>query len=65
MSREEAIIEIQNMRKFNYTLAPEEVFDMAINALNREQQFLDAGYKNTSVEFYIGGRKFSVREIPQ
>lgn len=34
MTREEAIKELENMRKFNYTLAPMEVFDMAINALS-------------------------------
>lgn len=40
-------------------------FDAAIEALKREQQFLDAGYKNEEVEFYIGGRKFIVREVAQ
>ena len=43
----------------------EEVVDMAINALHREQQFLDAGYKNGRVEFNIGGRRFMVKELPQ
>ena len=38
---------------------------MAINALEREQQFLDAGYKNGRVEFMIGGRKFMVKELAQ
>ena len=33
MTREEAIKELENMKKFNYTLAPLEVFDMAIKAL--------------------------------
>lgn len=42
-----------------------EALDMAISAVKREQQFLDAGYKNGSVEFYIGGRKFVVRELAQ
>lgn len=32
---EEAIREIKNMAKFNYTLAPKEVFDMVIKALER------------------------------
>ena len=36
MTREEAIKEIKNMAKFNYTLAPTEVFDMAIKALEQE-----------------------------
>jgi len=39
--------------------------DMAINALEREQKFLDAGYKNDRVEFMIGGRKFMVKEMAQ
>ena len=43
----------------------EEAVDMAINALHREQQFLDAGYKNGRVEFNIGGRRFMVKELPQ
>lgn len=34
MTKEEAIKELENMRKFNYTLAPMEVFDMAIEALS-------------------------------
>ena len=33
MTREEVIKELENMKKFNYTLAPLEVFDMAIKAL--------------------------------
>lgn len=36
MDREEAIKELQNMKAFNYTLAPIEVFDMAIKALQGE-----------------------------
>lgn len=36
MDREEAIKELQNMKAFNYTLAPIEVFDMAIEALSIE-----------------------------
>lgn len=39
--------------------------DMAINALEREQKFLDAGYNNGRVEFMIGGRKFMVKELAQ
>lgn len=39
--------------------------DMAIDALEREQKFLDAGYKNGRVEFMIGGRKFMVKEMAQ
>lgn len=43
----------------------DEALDMAINALKREQKFLDAGYKNGRVEFMIGGRKFMVKEMAQ
>ena len=39
--------------------------EMAITALEREQKFLDAGYKNGRVEFMIGGRKFMVKEMAQ
>lgn len=33
MTKEEVIKELENMKKFNYTLAPLEVFDMAIRSL--------------------------------
>lgn len=33
MTNEEVIKELENMRKFNYTLAPDEVFNKAIKAL--------------------------------
>ena len=36
MTREEAIRELENMKNFNYTLAPLEVFEMAISALSTE-----------------------------
>lgn len=42
-----------------------EAVNMAIKALEREQKFLDAGYKNGRVEFMIGGRKFMVKEMAQ
>ena len=42
-----------------------EAYQRAINAVEREQQFLDAGYKNGRVEFMIGGRKFMVKEMAQ
>ena len=38
---------------------------LSIEVLERVQQFLEAGYKNETVEFYIGGRKFSVKELAQ
>ena len=43
----------------------EEAIQLAINALKREQQLLDAGHKNGKVEFYIGGRKFMAKELAQ
>lgn len=36
MEIKEAIAELRNMRKFNYTLAPDEVFTMAISALEKQ-----------------------------
>jgi len=42
-----------------------EAYDMAIEALKREQQLLDAGYQNTTIDFYIGGRLFRAKEIAQ
>ena len=36
MTTEEIIDEIENIRKFNYTLAPDEVFDKVIKALQME-----------------------------
>ncbi len=37
MTNEEVIREIENIRKFNYTLAPDEVFDRAISALKESR----------------------------
>lgn len=36
MTNAEAIAELRNMHKFNYTLAPDEVFQMAISALDKQ-----------------------------
>ena len=33
MTKEEVIKELENMKKFNYTLAPLEVFNMAIRSI--------------------------------
>ena len=63
MTREEAIAYFNDMNECTYGSA--EPILMAIEALKREQQFLDAGYKNGKVEFYIGGRKFMVKELAQ
>lgn len=40
MDTEEVIAELQNMRKFNYTLAPDEVFTTAISALRFRDAWL-------------------------
>ena len=37
MTDEEIIKEIENIRKFNYTLAPDEVFDRAISAIKESK----------------------------
>lgn len=75
MTLDEAINYNKNLRaymkitdkKSEYKFLQEnyEALNMAINALEREQQFLDAGYKNGRVEFMIGGRKFMVKEMAQ
>lgn len=36
MDAREAIIELRNIQKFNYTLAPDDVFNMAIAALEKQ-----------------------------
>lgn len=65
MTREEAIDRLKEARVGHYEFLSMETLNMAIKALEREQQFLDAGYKNNRVEFMIGGRKFMVKEMAQ
>ena len=65
MTREEAIGFIIKDKEQRGECFISEALDMAINALEREQKFLDAGYKNGRVEFMIGGRKFMVKEMAQ
>lgn len=65
MTREEAIEVISQDIPCEYDIDLIEALNMAINALHREQQFLEAGYKNGRVEFNIGGRKFMVKEMAQ
>ena len=66
MTREEALAILNhNVSACLFNTEWGEALDMAIKALEREQQFLDAGYKNGRVEFYIGGRKFMVKEMAQ
>ena len=76
MTNEEAIYyfqtQIKNMNDLIERGSPEAYFDEAIEASHKAikalellQQFLEAGYEGKKVEFYIGGRKFAVREIAQ
>ena len=65
MTREEAIEVLQQDIPCEQDTDLIEAIEMAINALEREQKFLDAGYKNGRVEFMIGGRKFMVKEMAQ
>lgn len=65
MSREEAIHYLERIKQEYDCSYEEDALDMAIKALEREQKFLDAGYKNGRVEFMIGGRKFMVKEMAQ
>lgn len=70
MTREEAKMILEEVKimddsMYQYNTKYLEALDMAINALHREQQFLEAGYKNGRVEFNIGGRKFMVKEMAQ
>lgn len=62
MTNDEAI---KHLKTYDDPKKVREALDMAINALEREQKFLDAGYKNGRVEFMIGGRKFMVKEMAQ
>ena len=70
MTREEAIrcLSVHSSTNGSGLCTDEQHYEakqMAINALEREQKFLDAGYKNGRVEFMIGGRKFMVKEMAQ
>ena len=46
-------------------LKDSEAFDMAIEALNREQQIIENGYTGKEMRIRIGGRLFAVRELAQ
>jgi hypothetical protein len=66
VTRQEAIELLEDI-KFNSSDYPRGVkaLEMAIEALKREQQLLDAGRQNVTVDFYIGGRLFRAKEIAQ
>ena len=57
MTENEAILEIRTMQKFNYTLADDEVFEMAIQALEEIQQYREMEEKlnGISVERVVNG----------
>ena len=42
-----------------------EAIKMAIKALEIFEQAKEAGFHGKEVEFYIGGRKFAIRELAQ
>ena len=70
MTREEAIKELARMLNMDVVAwvtwdTRKEALRVAIEALKREQQLLDAGYQNATVDFYIGGRLFRAKEIAQ
>ena len=64
MTRDEAIDLLDDI-KFTSSDYPRDVeaLQMAINALEREQQLLD--YPNITTDFYICGRLFRVKEVTQ
>lgn len=43
----------------------EDAVDVAIEALNREQQIIENGYTGKEMQIRIGGRLFAVRELAQ
>lgn len=70
MTREDAAnildeVKVLDDSMYQYNPAYLQALDMAIAALERERKFLEAGYRNEEVEFYVGGRKFVVREVAQ
>ena len=72
MTREEAIKKLER-RLSNMKFVDDvyvdcvdgEALEMAVKALKREQQLLDAVYQNKTVDFYIGGRLFRAKELAQ
>lgn len=42
-----------------------EAIDVAIEALNREQQIIENGYTGKEMRIRIGGKLFAVRELAQ
>ena len=62
MTIEEAIDLLEDIKFSSSDYARDvEALQMAINALEREQQLLD--YPNITTDFYIGDRLFRVKEV--
>ena len=71
MTNEEAIKILNEMIDYGWLISDMdkcvaiESLDMAINALKIFEQAKEAGFRGEEVEFYIGGRKFAIRELAQ
>ena len=64
MTNEEAITRLKGLYGNGYT-DQEQALSMAIKALEIFEQAKEAGFRGEEVEFYIGGRKFAIRELAQ
>lgn len=67
MTIEEAIKGLKNVSTMFTGYKPnEEMFAMAIESLEWQEEFMNKVYEqNQEAEFYINGRRFRVREVPQ
>lgn len=68
MTREEAIKWVKFVHDVLYEDKDEDIrtaLDMAIEALNREQQIIENGYTGKEMRIRIGGKLFAVRELAQ
>ena len=70
MTTNEAIIILEEVSLiddslYQYNEKYLEALKMAINALEIFKQAREAGFRGEEVEFYIGGRKFAIRELAQ
>lgn len=72
MTREEAMTIIDNLHLIGCGRNQHEddlrinvALDMAIEALNREQQIIENGYTGKEMRIRIGGKLFAVRELAQ
>ena len=65
MTREEAIELLNQYNLYSPTKQIAEAIDMAIEALNSEQQIIENGYTGKEMRIRIGGKLFAVRELAQ